>query len=112
MDNHERDTWGAICLGLVVVALVALFVTPARSHEPYTEWKQPGTSVSCCDNKDCRPTRAYLGDDGLWRAWDGVRWLTVPREKMLPPDFAGDGRNHLCEMNGIVFCFTFGPVRG
>ncbi len=69
-------------------------------------------AVSCCDNGDCRPTRAWLGDDGLWRAWNGDRWLTVPREIMLPADYGGDGRSHLCEREGYIYCFTPGQVRG
>lgn len=81
-------------------------------HDAYKEWKQPGTGASCCNDADCRPTRAYMGDDGLWRAWDGHRWLTVPADKVLPTDHAKDGRSHFCEMNGVVFCFSPGQVRG
>src|SRR5258708_3130958 len=46
----------------------------AERHDWYQQLKQPGTGFSCCNGTtngiegDCRPTRAYLGDDGTWRA--------------------------------------------
>lgn len=101
--------------GVATVAVVALavwacgvaFCHPARAHEPYNGWRQPDRpDVSCCDNTDCRPVRAYLGEDGLWRAWNDVEWLTILPGKLLPPDFANDGRKHLCEKEGRVFCFS------
>lgn len=82
----------------------------AEHHGEYQNWKQPN-GLSCCNDQDCRPTRAYLTDDG-WRAWNGQRWLLVPPERVLPTDFAGDGRSHICEARDRVFCFTPGQVRG
>src|SRR5260370_1024627 len=70
----------------------------------------PGTS--CCNNADCRPTRAYVDNDGYWRAWDGAAWLLVPQERVLPSDYAGDGRSHLCEKEGFVYCFRPGEIAG
>ena len=94
-------------------ALLLLAVVQARGHDIYTHWRKPDNpAVSCCDDGDCRPTRAWFGDDGLWRAWNGRDWLTVPREIMLPPDYGGDGRSHLCERDGYIYCFTPGQVRG
>ena len=79
----------------------------AQMHDEYKGWKKPDNpNVSCCDNTDCRPTRAYVGDDGLWRAWNGHKWLTVPREVMLPKDLAKDGRSHICEKSEYIFCFS------
>lgn len=76
-------------------------------HHVYQDWLQPGSKVSCCDNRDCRPTRAYLGEDGRWRAWDGQGWIIVPPAKLLPSDLAKDGRNHLCASpSGEVYCFS------
>lgn len=80
---------------------------PAAAHDPYSTWMQPDApGMSCCHGQDCRPTRAYLGEDGHWRAWDGRQWLVVPSRKLLPTDHAGDGRNHLCERAGRVLCFS------
>lgn len=62
-------------------------------------------------DSDCRPTRAYLENDGLWRAWNGAEWLVVPRDRVLPTDLAGDGRSHLCSRDTFVFCFSPGPPK-
>ena len=103
---------------LFVVGLLAfvfglgVLVGRAAAHDPYTDWKQPGSGASCCNGQDCRPVRAYVGEDGLWRAWDGVRWLKVPADKLLPVDFAKDGRSHLCSTaDGHVYCFSPGVPR-
>ena len=73
----------------------------------YQKWQRPDGAGSCCNNQDCRPTRAFLGDDGLWRAWDGRDWLVIPASKLLPADHAGDGRSHLCATpEGTVYCFS------
>jgi hypothetical protein len=49
----------------------------AQMHDIYKGWTPPGNpQTSCCNAQtaeghgDCRPTRSYFGDDGLWRAWD------------------------------------------
>ena len=99
-------------LPLPFVLLLAV-AFDAHGHDIYTRWRKPDNpAVSCCDNGDCRPTRAWLGDDGLWRALNGDQWLTVPREIMLPTDFGHDGRSHLCERDGYIYCFSPGLVRG
>lgn len=102
-----------IAVSFVVVFLLGCMIATARGHDPYTDWRKPDNpAVSCCNGDDCRPTRAYVGEDGLWRAWNGAEWLVVPREVMLPPDYAGDGRSHICERGSFIYCFTPGQVRG
>lgn len=93
---------------LALAAVVFAFAKPGRAHDPYSTWHPPGNpKTSCCNGQDCRPTRAYMGEDGLWRAWSGSRWLTVPADRVLPTDLAGDGRNHLCaSVDDHVFCFS------
>lgn len=84
----------------------------AEMHDRYKGWSPPGNpGVSCCNDSDCRPTRAYLTESG-WRAWNGQTWLLVPGERVLPTDYAGDGRSHLCEKGEYIYCFTPGQVRG
>jgi hypothetical protein len=83
-----------------------------QMHDVYRHWHPPkNPDTSCCSNADCRPTRAYIDADGNWRAWNGQDWLVVPQERLLPTDFAGDGRSHLCESHGFIFCFTPGEMR-
>jgi len=57
--SEERFTLLATLLAALFAILVGMiFGNPARAHEPYIDWKIPGTSVSCCSNMDCEPTRA------------------------------------------------------
>lgn len=107
-----RSIVTAFVVALAVWATGIALCKPARAHDPYSGWRPPDNpNTSCCDNTDCRPTRAYLGDDGFWRAWSGTAWLTIPPGKLLPPDFAKDGRNHLCEKDGQTYCFTPGQPK-
>ena len=85
----------------------------AQMHDKYKLWHPPlNSGTSCCDNSDCRPTRAFVDDDGHWRAWNGVTWLVVPQDRVLPPNYAGDGRSHLCEKEQFIYCFAPGEIRG
>ncbi len=85
----------------------------AEMHDIYRLWTPPqNPNTSCCDNSDCRPTRAFVDDEGHWRAWNGVLWLQVPQDRVLPPNYAGDGRSHLCEKEQFIYCFAPGEIRG
>lgn len=85
----------------------------AEMHDIYKLWTPPqNPNTSCCDNSDCRPTRAFVDDEGHWRAWNGVLWLQVPQDRVLPPNHAGDGRSHLCEKEQFIYCFAPGEIRG
>ena len=85
----------------------------AEMHDIYKHWHPPlNANTSCCDNSDCRPTRAFVDDEGHWRAWNGALWLLVPQDRVLPPNHAGDGRSHLCEKAQFIYCFTPGEIRG
>jgi len=84
----------------------------SEMHDVYKAWHPPNNpKTSCCNNSDCRPTRAYVDDQGNWRAWNGVLWLEIPSDRVLPTDLAGDGRSHLCENAGHIYCFTPAPPR-
>jgi len=120
---------GARCLAGLLLAVLAATGAPvavgqdaaphgqhgvghAEMHHIYRNWSPPNNpDTSCCDDSDCRPTRAYVDQDGLWRAWNGLRWLAVPPERVLPVDYAGDGRSHLCEKEEFIYCFTPAPPR-
>ena len=96
------------------IALLLSIATAAgaRAHDIYKNWHPPNNpATSCCNDSDCRPTQAWLGDDDLWRAWNGSTWLVIPPERVLPTDYAGDGRSHLCEKVGTIYCFTPAPPR-
>ena len=102
-------------LAFVFSALMILIAWrgPAHGHGPYTDWRQPNNpSVSCCNDADCRPTRAFIDDDGNWEAWNGTAWLVVPWDRILATDMAHDGRSHLCEVNGYIYCFSPAEPKG
>lgn len=96
----HRMLFAVACLLLAL----ALAMEAARAHDHYTSWKQPANGASCCDNRDCRPTRARMTDAETWQAWDGERWIDIPPHTILKMQ-SPDGRNHLCEAYGVVFCF-------
>lgn len=96
---------------MIRLALILLLAAgPALGHDGYELWKQPANGASCCDSRDCRPTRARMDDAERREAWDGRRWIKVPPGAVLPMK-SPDGRSHLCEMNGAVFCFVPGETR-
>ncbi len=89
----------------------------AENHDWYKELKQPGTGYSCCNGTtngiegDCRPTRAYQGDDGKWRALINGRWVDVPPRVVLQ-SLAPDGNSHICaSRSGLIYCFLGGSPK-
>lgn len=85
----------------------------AENHDWYRGLTQPGTGSSCCNGTkdgvegDCRPTRAYLGDDGQWRALLDGRWIPVPPRAVLDSRLNKDAiRSHICAgRSGVIYCF-------
>ena len=89
----------------------------AENHDWYRELKQPGTNMSCCNGTlngiegDCRPTRAYVDDNGTWRALMDGRWIVVPPRVVLQ-SLAPDGGSHICaNRTGTIYCFMGGSPK-
>jgi hypothetical protein len=89
----------------------------AENHDWYTDLKQPGTGYSCCNGSvngvdgDCRPTRAYLQEDGVWRAMIDGHWTPVPPRVVLK-SLAPDGNSHICAgKSGVIYCFIGGSPK-
>ncbi len=89
----------------------------SENHDWYEKLKQPGTGYSCCNGTingvegDCRPTRAYLNDDGQWYAQVDGRWVLVPPRVVLQ-QLAPDGRSHICaSKSGMIYCFLGGSPK-
>jgi hypothetical protein len=86
-----------------------------ENHDWYRKLTQPGTTYSCCNGDehggDCRPTRAFQGEDGLWHAQIEGRWVTVPTRAVLE-QLAPDGNSHICaSKGGYIFCFIGGSPK-
>jgi hypothetical protein len=83
----------------------------AEHHDFYKGLTVPGNPhIACCDNRDCRPTRAYLDDNDVWWAMVDGRFLPVPKWRVLkvaPPD----GRSHVCATGDRIICFVAGVPR-
>ena len=89
----------------------------AENHDWYKGLKQPGTGYSCCNGTangiegDCRPTRAFLTDDGTWKALIDGRWLPVPPRVVLQK-LAPDSNSHICAgKSGMIYCFIGGSPK-
>jgi hypothetical protein len=89
----------------------------AENHDWYKDLKQPGTGYSCCNGTangidgDCRPTRAYLQDDGTWKAMVNGHWMPVPPRVVLQR-LAPDGNSHICAgKSGMIYCFIGGSPK-
>ena len=89
----------------------------AENHDWYRELKQPGTGYSCCNGTangvegDCRPTRAFLQEDGTWKALIDGRWMPVPPRVVLQK-LAPDGNSHICAgKSGMIYCFIGGSPK-
>ena len=89
----------------------------AENHDWYRELKQPGTNMSCCNGTmngiegDCRPTRAYIDDNGIWHALMDGRWEIIPPRVVLQ-SLAPDGGSHICaNRSGTIYCFMGGSPK-
>jgi hypothetical protein len=89
----------------------------AENHDWYRELKQPGTNMSWCNGTmngiegDCRPTRAYVDDNGTWRALMDGKWIVVPPRVVLQ-SLAPDGASHICaNRTGTIYCFMGGSPK-
>ena len=121
----RRFTIAAICLVWLYIPAQAQTDCPLgsfgcgheKNHEQYMKWHREPTEeqkangvkgMHCCSEGDCRPTKAYKDDDGVWHAWDGEKYRTVPDYALLPPEYLEDGRSHLCapKYGDLVYCFT------
>lgn len=89
----------------------------AEHHDWYNGLTRPDVGGSCCHGAtaaregDCRPVRAWLHDDGVWRAVVDRRLVAIPPEKIIMRS-APDGGSHLCMSDlGFIYCFVPGQPK-
>ena len=79
-------------------------------HYWYKTLRQPGTGYSCCNNEDCRPTRARIRGQMVEVLVDG-EWTFVPPSTILQQS-APDLNTHVCAPKigrpRPIFCVVLG----
>jgi hypothetical protein len=118
---NSAVAWAAgIFLAAIFSAMGVVIAYSADHHHPpehaelhsryYSTWERPDQpGVSCCSDKDCAPAEARMVG-GQWQARHiGTEtWFPIPDAKIERNRESPDGRNHLCELAGMVFCFVAG----
>jgi hypothetical protein len=112
--------WRLIWVAGFVLAFAVPVAFAADHHHPpqhaeihakfYSEWMRPDQpNVSCCSDKDCAPAEARrVGGEWQARHIGTETWFPIPDTKIERRRDSPDGRNHLCELAGMVFCFIAG----
>lgn len=72
-------------------------------------------SLSCCHDKDCRPTQARRAKDGGWEVMNDHVWMKVEDDQLLDAS-APDSGAHICsgdpttmDPKGRVYCIVVPP---
>ncbi len=78
-------------------------------HQFYQKLKQPGSNLSCCNDKDCRPARHRVTQFGRHEFFVAGRWLRVAKTKLIEDIVTPDGGGHWCGVNentprALTFC--------
>lgn len=89
----------------VTAAAFAMGVAMAAHGEPpagadsdsvvgqwFKSLKVPGSTASCCDVSDCRPTDYRMGQEGYEVPWNN-EWLKIPNQLVIKnkPNLVGRG---------------------
>jgi hypothetical protein len=79
-------------------ALLLFLTLPAEAHDIYTGLTDPRSGVSCCHDRDCKPTE-YRPANGGYEFWVENTWVFVPHKgiqyKILPGD-TSKNQAHWC----------------
>jgi hypothetical protein len=115
----------AICFGLTAWGISDLVRAQsgnhgdghAENHDWYQNLTQPDTGFPCCNGStssvdgDCRPTRAFHDEDGLWYALLNGQWVPIPPRVVLK-QLSPDGHSHICASeSGLIYCFLAGSPK-
>lgn len=83
---------------LAHLALLASWPAPLQAHDIYTGVRDR-YGVTCCDERDCRPTPYRMTPAGVEMLVDG-RWMVVPdyaiQYRTLPGDSGETAGGHWC----------------
>lgn len=118
MKPTGTELFMAATAGFVMFIAIVFLVKAARAHDQYKDWTSWDGGSCCSERKehdghvtgDCRPVRAVQDMDGNWVAYGDGKEYRIPPQAIRPIK-SPDGRSHICEMHGHVFCFVPGEVR-
>lgn len=116
MPSHI--SWLLCTIYFVLMLVIASMPRPAYGHDIYKDWTAWDGGSCCSERKekdghvtgDCRPVRAMQDMDGNWIAYGDGKEYRIPPQAVRSIK-SPDGRSHICEMHGHVFCFVPGEVR-
>lgn len=120
MDDDAPDlvpvvTFVCLIVGAVACLVIALFASPARAHDWFTNQRNPVTGALCCYGGPTGDCQAVEEDD-WWR--DGAAWAVRKRgvvyripSNQAQPSQDRTGKAFACIMAGQLRCF-FLPVNG
>ena len=116
MKNHLG--WILCAVYFVLMMVIASMPRPVYGHDIYHGWTAWDGGSCCSERKevdgyvtgDCRPARAVQDMDGNWIAYSDGKEYRIPPQAVRPIQ-SPDGRSHICEMHGHIFCFVPGEVR-
>lgn len=95
---------GFLAAALLCALFLAVMSCLAQAHDIYTNWKIPGSTTSCCNDRDCAETEARFERGQSFAKTRGGEWIAIPPRSIIREPNP-TGKAHLCEMNGYVFCF-------
>lgn len=85
----------------------------AELHHWYLTLRQPITGMSCCSNRDCRPTQARV-ENGIVEVEVDGEWTAVTQDKIIKTP-SPDLQSHVCApkpgfmfSKGHIFCVVLG----
>jgi hypothetical protein len=115
MFANMRRSWLRHRLtGALLAALVGMTPSPAAAQDPQESlgaWFQslrvPGTPISCCDESDCKRTKARIGPAGYEAQTPDGHWISVPESAIIrgKPNLAREAV--LCLVPpSAVYCFV------
>jgi len=116
VKNHLG--WILCAVYFVLMMVIASMPRPVYGHDIYHGWTAWDGGSCCSERKevdgyvtgDCRPARAVQDMDGNWIAYSDGKEYRIPPQAVRPIQ-SPDGRSHICEMHGHIFCFVPGEVR-
>lgn len=97
---------------ILVTLLIALMTPSALAHtsatgQDYSKYRRKN-GASCCNEKDCRPTRYQREADGSITMYPDGQSVNVPRH-LINPLPSDDGNAHWCgkiydDQHHLTFC--------